>query len=46
MIDMIKTEFTYQQLLEWDKNDLAEYILRLQNELKNADAIYKTILQK
>jgi len=46
MIDMLKTEFTYQQLLEWDKNDLAEHILDLQNELKMQELFYRTILQK
>ena len=30
---MLKTTFTYNQLLEWDKYDLAEHILDLQDEL-------------
>ena len=31
--NMLKTTFTYNQLLEWDKYDLAEHILDLQDEL-------------
>lgn len=31
---MKKTELTYQQLLEWDKYDLIDKILELQNQLK------------
>lgn len=31
---MLKTDFTYSQLLEWDKYDLAEHILDLQDKIK------------
>lgn len=34
---MLKTDFTYIQLLEWDKYDLAEHILDLQDKIKELD---------
>ena len=34
---MLKTDFTYRQLLEWDKYDLAEHILDLQDKIKDLD---------
>ena len=34
---MLKTDFTYTQLLEWDKYDLAEHILDLQDKIKELD---------
>lgn len=37
--NMLKTDFTYNQLLEWDKYDLAEHILDLQDKIKDLDAI-------
>ena len=27
-------KLNYEQLMEWDKNDLVEHILNLQNQLK------------
>lgn len=42
---MLKTDFTYSQLLEWDKYDLAEHILDLQDQLKGQDLFYKTVLE-
>jgi hypothetical protein len=42
---MLKTDFTYSQLLEWDKYDLAEHILDLQDQVESQDLFYKTVLE-
>ena len=49
---MLKTDFTYNQLLEWDKYDLAEHILDLQDKIKELDwelqvdtMFYKTVIE-
>jgi hypothetical protein len=30
----MKNKFTYDQLMQWDKNDLAEQILKFQHEVQ------------
>ena len=41
---MLKTDFTYNQLLEWDKYDLAEHILDLQDKMRYDELFHKTVL--
>ena len=39
----MSTELTYEVLMQWDKNDLAEYILNLQAKYEDKQIIYMNL---
>lgn len=43
---MMKNKFTYEQLMQWDKNDLAEELLETQRDIEHLLKCMEKLMKK